>query len=799
MKVVKRSGKREDLDITKIRKVIGFATEGLNVDPYELEMDAHIQFRDGISTKEIQDLLIKTASEKVSPQYPDWQYVASRLLLYDLYKEVSHKRKFKIKERENDNVYNPYKAKTFLDLIKYGIEKGIYLNFLNSEIYNHYTEDEIKELGNYLKHERDLLFTYTGLKVLTDRYLTKDEDGKVLELPQEMYMLIAMTLGINEKKEKRLFYVKKFYDLISNHYISVATPILMNARKNKGQLSSCFVLTIDDNLLDIYDNVKKSALISKHAGGLGIYMGKIRSIGSPIQHYKGACSGVIPPIKVINDTMVYVNQLGVRKGSASITLDIWHPEILDFLELKTNAGDERKKAHDIHPAISIPDLFMKRLENKENWTLINPYYARKYIKEKYGIEKGLEDFYGEEFEKLYIELENNLSRKIIKVINSFELWKRLLSVIFETGEPFIFFRDTSNKLNPNKHCGIVYSSNLCMEIIQNMKSVKEYDLYLEPLFLSAYDDSYKDLEKESEREYLIVEEKVAGDVVVCNLASINLGKFDSINNMDDKLKEICRYAVRILDNTIDINYYPIPDAEITNNRYRAIGIGVNNYHYFLVKNGIKWESEEHLKFVNKLFEKIAYYVIESSMELAKERGLYPLFNGSDWDKGIFFGRSIEENNKISIENGNNFKWDELYEEIKKYGLRNGYLLALMPTGSTSLIIGSTPSIDPIFAKYYKEENMSGILPQVPPEIDKYFWHYKTAYDIEQEWIIKVASERQKWIDQSQSLNLFIKPNEIDGYKLSNLYILAWKLGLKTIYYCRSKSLTDIDECESCIT
>ncbi len=752
------------MDISKIRIVIDFACNGLSVDPLELEADAHIQFREGITTKEIQQLLIRTAAEKVSPQNPDWSYVAGRLLLYDLYKDVGHIRGYKVKDKINGK-YKPYNPESFYQLIKTYTERGIYGEYL----LQNYTKEEIDELARYIKPERDLLFNYVGIKVLYDRYLVRNEDGNVIELPQEMYMLIAMTLAMVEKD--KVYWAKQFYDVLSEQLISLATPTLMNARRPHTQLSSCFVLTVDDDLYDIFDNVTKAGMISKFAGGLGIYLGKIRATGAPIRKFKGASSGVLPVVKIINDVMVYVDQLGMRKGSASITLDVWHKDLLDFLEVKTNVGDERKKAHDIHPAVSIPDLFMKRLKERKDWTLFDPYYT-KNVKDG----KNLEDLYGEEFEREYERLEKELPPSAKKTVNSFELWKRLLSVVFETGEPYIFFRDTSNKLNPNKHCGMVYSSNLCHEIVQNMCTTKHVGDILE-------------------EDGTIIHKKKSGDVVVCNLGSVNLGK---VYTKED-LEKVMPILVRMLDNVISIYYYAIKEAEYTNRRYRAIGIGVSNYHYCLVKNGIAWESEEHLRFADALFERIAYYAVKSSMELAKERGKYPLFDRSDWSKGIFFGKTAQECQQESEKNGNYLDWIGLAEEVKKYGMRNAYLLAIMPTGSTSLIVGATSSCDPIFAKFYKEENMSGILPQVPPEIDKYFWHYKSAYNIDQEWIIRAGAVRQKWIDQAQSLNLFIDPENIDGPKLSRLYELAWELGLKTVYYTRSKSLTDLDECESCST
>ena len=767
MEVIKRGGKRERLDINKIRIALNFACEGLRVDPLELEVDAQIQFKDGITTEEIQSILIRTAADKVSPDAPDWQYVAARLLLYDLYKNVGHIRGYTVNDKLNGR-YRPYNPRNFYPFVKEFVEREIYGKYL----LENYTEEDFEELARYIKPKRDLLFNYTGIKILSDRYLIRDEEGRIVELPQEMYMLIAMTLAVPEKEGEKVKWAKKFYDLLSEHLITVATPTLMNARRPHTQLSSCFILTVDDDLYDIFDNVQKAAQISKFAGGLGIYVGKIRATGAPIRKFKGASSGVIPVVKVINDVMTYVDQLGMRKGSASITLDVWHKDILDFLEVKTNAGDERKKAHDIHPAVSIPDIFMKRVQEGGKWTLFDPYYT-KNVKDG----KNLEDFWGEEFEELYVKLENdpNLPPDAKKEVSAFELWKRMITVAFETGEPYVFFRDHANRLNPNKHCGMIYSSNLCFEIIQNMSPTKH---------------TGKTLNTETGE---IVHTKQAGDTVVCNLGSVNLGKVHT----EETIKKVVPTLVRMLDNVIEMNFYAIPEAEYTNKKYRAIGIGVSNYHYCLVKNGINWESEEHLKFADKLFEQLAFYTVKGSVSLAKERGKYRVFEGSDWDRGVFFGRPLDEVLEDTKQNDNNLPWDKLHSEIKQYGMRNAYLLAFMPTGSTSLILGATPSTDPIFAKFYKEENMSGILPQVPPEIDKYFWHYKTAYTINQEWVIRAAAVRQKWIDQSQSLNLFVDPEQVDGPKLSRIYQLAWELGIKTIYYLRSRSVIDIEECESC--
>lgn len=696
------------------------------------------------------DLFIHYCLSKVSKVSEESlrYYYAARDFLYEKIK----------KEFKEATSFDPY-----CDTFEY-ITKFVYENpaMYDKDVFNltSYSYEELKEISSFVVPERDFLFTYTGLQTLHHRYLMKNSENKIVELPQHMYLLISMVLASEERKSERLEIIKKFYELLSTHKVSLATPFLMNCRKNRRQLSSCFVLTVEDDLDDIFENIKQMAMISKNGGGIGVYLGKLRSLGSPISIHKGASSGVIPVVKIINDVMNYVDQLGVRKGSASVTIDIWHPDIIDFLEIKTNVGDERKKAHDIHPAVSIPDIFMKRLIENKNWTLINPYYSKNVRNGK-----NLEDFYGEEFEEIYEKLEKELPQEAKKEINAFELWKKILSVIFETGEPFIFFRDRANKLNPNNHRGIIYSSNLCMEIVQNMKPKKH------SVNCSNYDFLY-DIDK-------------AGEMVVCNLASINLSK------SYEELEDVCYYTVRMLDNAISINKLPDPEAEYTNKKYRAIGIGVNNYHHFLAKNKIKYQSKEHLEFIDKVFEELAYYTIKASVELAKERGQYEYFKYSQWENGILFGKTI--NNIHCCSNNSKLDWKGLQLEIKKYGLRNGYLLALMPTGSTSIIIGATPSFEPVFAHFYKEENMSGIVPQFPPDILELKEYYDTAYEIDQKFLIDAAAVRQKWIDQSQSLNLYIDPEKITGRELSDIYIYAWEKGLKTIYYCRSKSVVDIEE------
>jgi len=894
--VQKRSGKIEEYSREKVKRVFMKALENVNVKLSKDEInkildELELQIHDGISTERIQELLIRITAEKTSAHNPHHLKIAGSLLLHDIYKKRAHNLGIKYTN-------NPYSSDTFIKLIKLGVKEGIY----EEDLITKYTEDEIKEFGEYIKQnqKRDYLFTYTGLKVLSDRYLQRIHD-KLIELPQEMYMLVAMTIHKNEENPTTRFKnVIELYDELSTHRISLATPILMNARTKRQNYTSCFVLSMEDDLRSINETLYTAGMISKLAGGLGLYIGKLRAKSSQIQNFSNVASGVIPVVKLFNDMMVYVNQLGIRKGSISITLDIWHKDIKDFLEIKTNAGDERQKAHDVHPAISIPDIFMRRLKERKQWSLFDPYMARTYISrklysndymsainlaierftkskvkllnvsfEKYStnsysdapfafkityefklmnvndeteklilpysalgyddiihaeleneitkalgdVDKrlisrqvsklsdvaydkdtktmkisilslgiGLEDFWGDEFEKWYEELEAVLEHEKIDV---FELWKRILTVAFETGEPYIFFRDTANRYNPNKHLGPVYSSNLCMEIVQSMSPLLVIGEHSSSCMLNDIHNGFTDAVKFIH----------AGFIPTCNLGAINLGKID-VHDIDDIYRS-ASILVKALDSIIDIIKYPVSYPIKTQQLIRPLGIGVMNYHYLLVKEGIKWESEDHVRFSDWLFERIAYCVLKASNELSMEKEPYPMFEGSSWSKGFLFGRTISEIEKDSEKNENRLPWRELAENIKRYGLRNGYLLALMPTGSTSLIVGATPSIDPIFDKFYKEENMSGILPQVPPEIDKYFWHYKSAYTINHEWTIKSASARQKWIDQAQSLNLFIDPNQIDGHQLSRLYELAWELGLKTVYYLRSKSIVDIDECESC--
>lgn len=750
--IIKRDGTLTSLNIEKIKKVISFACEGLNVDKNELELSSKLQFVDGMKTKDIQRILIQTASEKLikddnglkNVEY-DWQYVAARLLYYDMYKDAAIERNYK-----------HFGYGDFLELINRGIENGYYSNKL-TEIYS---DEDIKYLESYIDIERDNLFNFDGLNLLQKRYLIKTFNGNTYELPQERFMIISMWLAQNENDNIRLDIVKKYYDLISTLKISLATPILANSGKPISQLSSCFVSAVDDSLWSIYDTNSKFSEVSKWGGALGIYIGKIRSMNSSIRNYEGVSGGVIPWVRIYNDTAVAVDQLGTRKGSTTITLDIFHNDIFEFLNIRTNNGDDRRKAHDVFPAVSIPDLFMKRLEKREKWTLFDPHEIRSVM--GYSLEDYYDDAFKSDFSftEKYIECENSELLKRKTEINCIDIMIHLLKSTVETGTPFVFFRDTANSMNPMKNHGIVYSSNLCQEIIQNISPSE--------LISSKYSNDIKTTEVKM------------GTMATCNLSSITLGRLD-LDNMEEHIST----QVRLLDSTIDINNLPVIEAEYTNNKYRAIGIGVSDYHHLLAKNNIKWESDTHFKFIDKIFEDINYYTIKASMELAKEKGKFELFDGSEWDTGEYFDRR----------GYNSERWSKLREDVHKYGIRNAYLLAIAPTGSSSNIVGSTAGIDPIFKKFFAEEKNGILSVKTVPNIDKYFWRYKEAHNIDQIYSIKACSIRQRHIDQGQSFNLYIN-HDMTASDILNLYIESWKMGLKTIYYMRNQSI-ETDECTSC--
>ncbi|WP_024465278.1 ribonucleoside-diphosphate reductase subunit alpha [Treponema pedis] len=715
---------------------------------YNLNLLAHkfLSFRkENMSEADSLSMLIKASVELTAQDAPRWEFIASRLLYF----QFGLKLKTELEKR---------RINSFYEKIKYLENEGLYGTY----ICENYSRAEIEEASSFLAEERNNLFTYSGLDLVLRRYVIHTHNNITLETPQEMFLGIALHLAMKEK-ENRMEWVKRFYDMLSTLKVTMATPTLSNARKPYHQLSSCFIDTVPDSLDGIYRSIDNFAKVSKFGGGMGLYFGKVRAVGSPIRGFMGAAGGIIRWIKLANDTAVAVDQLGVRQGSVAVYLDVWHKDIPEFLQLRTNNGDDRMKAHDIFPAVCYPDLFWKTVRDNINapWYLMCPHEILKI--------KGyaLEDYFGEEWEQRYKDCisDGRISKREIPIK---ELIRLILKSAVETGTPFAFNRDHANKMNPNPHKGIIYCSNLCTEISQNMSEIKSVNTEI----------------KTEEGETVVVTTTKPGDFVVCNLASLVLGNI----NVKDKfeIEQTVLAAVRALDNVIDLNFYPVPYAQITNAAYRSIGLGVSGYHHMLAKNGIAWESDEHLNLSGEVFEEINYAAIKASAQIAKEKGSYKYFEGSDWQTGAYFEKR----------NYNEERWQNLKEKIKESGIRNAYLLAVAPTSSTSIIAGTTAGVDPIMNKYFLEEKKGSLMPRVAPSLNfETYWLYKNAHSIDQSWSIKAAGVRQRHIDQAQSVNLYIT-NDFTFSKVLNLYIQAWENGVKSIYYVRSKSL-EVEECTSC--
>ncbi|MDD5400498.1 MAG: ribonucleoside-diphosphate reductase subunit alpha [Sulfurimonas sp.] len=767
--IIKRNGRTEKLDITKIQKYTSAAVEGLsNVSQSELEVDAQIQFRDGITSKEIQQTLIKTAVDKIDIDAPNWTFVASRLFLFNLYHEV--------------NGFTGYSSlKSYFER---GEKEGRLLLGLK-EMYN------LEELEKHINPERDMQFNYLGVKTLYDRYLIKDRNSNPIELPQHMFMAIAMFLA--QREAKREEWAIKFYNMISTFEVMLATPTLSNARTTRHQLSSCYIGSTPDNIEGIFDSYAEMAMLSKFGGGIGWDWTNVRSMGSYIDGHKNAAGGTIPFLKITNDIAVAVDQLGTRKGAIAVYMEPWHIDINDFLDLKKNSGEERRRAHDLFPALWLNDLFMQRVEEDGIWTLFDPYDVRE-----------LTTLYGEEFNKRYRELEANES--IIKEkIKAKNLWKKILTSYFESGSPFLCFKDNANRANPNNHTGVIRSSNLCTEIFQNTNP-NHYKVKF--VFANGESVSYEEdeiikvdsgLQKPAKKVtaldslggreiYVVEKEKVNGDTAVCNLASVNLSRINTKEDID----RIVPIAIRALDNVIDLNFYPIEKVKRTNMKTRAIGLGVMGEAQMLAQKGITWGSQEHFDKIDEVMEAVSFNAISSSSDIALEKGFYPEFEGSKWSKGVMPMDYANAEVKNLIDRGglfaSSYEWEELRAKVKKQGMRNGYLMAIAPTSSISILTGTTQAIEPVFKRKWFEENLSGLIPVVVPELSPETWAYYTpAYDLNQTVLIKAAAIRQKWIDQGQSLNIFITLDKASGKYLNEIYMLAWKLGLKSTYYLRSQS------------
>ena len=699
----------------------------------------------GMSQKDSIDALIKAAVELTTPEAPAWEMISARILSYRSEKNIT-----RLEEEMG--------LKTFYRKVKYMTEEGLYGDY----ILQNYSEEEINEAATFIDSERNKLLNYSGLDLLLKRYVIKNYSGKVIERVQEMFLGIALHLAMPEK-EDRLMWVRRIYDLLSKLEVTMATPTLSNSRKPSHQLSSCFIDTVPDSLDGIYRSLDNFSQVSKFGGGMGMYFGKVRATGGNIRGFKGVAGGVIRWMRLVNDTAVAVDQLGMRQGAVAVYLDVWHKDLPEFLQLRTNNGDDRMKAHDIFPAICYPDLFWKMAEEdmNQNWSLFCPNEIMRI--------KGycLEDCYGEEWERKYLDCVNDqrLSRRVISIKDIVRL---ILRSAVETGTPFTFNRDTVNRANPNGHKGMIYCSNLCTEIAQNMAPIETVSKEVET----------------KDGDTVVVTTTRPGEFVVCNLASLSLGRLPLED--EEKMREKVATVVRALDNVINLNFYPVPYAQLTNQRYRSIGLGISGYHHALAKRRIKWESEEHLEFMDKVFETINRAAILASSNLAKEKGSYQFFEGSDWQTGVYFDKRGYDS----------AEWQDVRKTVALQGMRNAYLLAVAPTSSTSIIAGTTAGLDPIMKRFFLEEKKGSMLPRVAPELsDETYWMYKSAYLINQKWSVLASGVRQRHIDQAQSMNLYIT-NDFTMRQILDLYLLAWKEGVKTIYYVRSKSL-EVEECESC--
>ena len=690
-------------------------------------------------------LLVKAAAELTSQEAPKWENIAARLKILEFESVVK-------------NNLEEYHIRNFCDKIIFLSQQNLYGDY----ILKHYSKDEIRLFSSWIRPERNSLFHYSGLELLLSRYVIRDRQGNPLETPQEMFMGIAMHLAMKETEDRNQW-VKRFYDMLSLLQVTMATPTLSNARKPYHQLSSCFIDTVPDSLDGIYRSIDSFSKVSKFGGGMGLYFGKVRASGSSIRGFEGAAGGVIRWIRLANDTAVAVDQLGMRQGAVAVYLDVWHRDLPEFLSLRTNNGDERMKAHDVFPAVCYPDYFWEQARDniEGNWYLMCPHEILTV--------KGyaLEDCYGTEWTEKYLDcvLDERISKRVIPIK---DIVRMIIKSAAETGTPFTFNRDHVNRANPNRHKGIIYCSNLCTEIAQNMSASGQTEQKIEMIG----------------GEEVVVTVTKPGDFVVCNLASLSLGNLCVTDY--EQLSYVTESAVRALDNVIDLNFFPVPYAEINSKRYRPVGLGVSGYHHMLAKHKIQWESEEHLKFAEKVFSDIHYAALEASSKISQEKGYYPYFPGSDWQTGDYF-------RKRDLTKG---RWKALEDRIKKHGLRNGYLLAAAPTSSTSIIAGTTAGLDPVMNRYFLEEKKYGLIPRVAPELSmETFWYYKNAHYIDQTWSVRACGVRQRHIDQAQSMNLYIT-NEYTFRKVLDLYILAWEQGVKTIYYMRSKSL-EVEDCEVC--
>ena len=758
--VTRKDGRKLPLDIARLRASIESACQGLAATDVDAILSETLKnIYDGVSEEEVNKSAILAARALIE-QDPAYDYVTARLLLGNIRLEILGEA---IAQEEMGEHYPLY----FPDFIK----KGIAAELLDEKL----AEYDLKKLGAALKPERDLQFGYLGLQTLYDRYFLHVDDVRI-EMPQAFYMRVAMGLALNEVNREDSAIA--FYNVLSSFDFMSSTPTLFNAGTRRSQLSSCYLTTIADDLDGIYEGIKENALLSKFAGGLGNDWTPVRAMGSHIKGTNGKSQGVVPFLKVVNDTAVAVNQGGKRKGAVCAYLETWHADIEEFLELRKNTGDDRRRTHDMNTANWIPDLFMKRVMEGGEWSLFSPSET-----------PDLHDIYGQAFEKAYTAYEEKGRRgelRVFKQIPALSLWRKMLTMLFETGHPWITFKDPCNIRSPQQHMGVVHSSNLCTEIT-----------------LNTNDD----------------------EIAVCNLGSVNLARHlkQGANGLEldtEKLQRTVRVALRMLDNVIDINFYPVKKARNSNLKHRPVGMGIMGFQDCLHQMRVPYASDAAVDFADVSMEAVAYYAYLASTELAEERGRYPSYKGSLWDRGILPHDSInllasERGGYLEMDRSERMDWASLRKRIADHGMRNSNVLAIAPTATIANIIGVSASIEPTYQNLFVKSNLSGEftvtneylvrdlkklglwdevmvadlkyfdgslgrIDRVPAELKAI---YATAFEVDPSWLVEAASRRQKWIDQAQSLNLYMAG--ASGKKLDELYKLAWVKGLKTTYYLRT--------------
>ncbi len=758
-------GQRVALDMQALTERIQTACFGLGADvkadPIISETMRNLY--DGVPVDEVYKASILAARTLIEKD-PDYTYATARLLFHTISREVLGR-----------DVATADMPKAYADYFPGFIKKGVDCELLDEKL----LQFDLKRLGGALKAERDLQFDYLGLQTLYDRYFL--HEGKVrIELPQAFFMRVAMGLSLNETdREARAI---EFYEVLSSFDFMSSTPTLFNSGTLRSQLSSCYLTTVPDDLDGIYESIKENALLSKYAGGLGNDWTRVRALGSRIKGTNGESQGVVPFLKVVNDTAVAVNQGGKRKGAVCTYLESWHLDIEEFLELRKNTGDDRRRTHDMNTANWIPDLFMRRVMEKGQWTLFSPSNV-----------PDLHDKFGADFEKAYVAYEEQAARGEIKpsrTLEAADLWRKMLTMLFETGHPWITFKDACNVRSPQQHAGVVHSSNLCTEITLNTSDT---------------------------------------ETAVCNLGSVNLLQHLKNGALDhDKLKRTITTAMRMLDNVIDINYYAVKKARDSNMCHRPVGMGIMAFQDSLYELRIPYASDAAVNFADTSMEAISYYAYWASTELARERGTYSSFKGSLWDQGILPFDTLdllakERGGYVEVDRSSTMDWDALRKKIAKDGMRNSNCVAIAPTATISNIIGVDASIEPCFGNLSVKSNLSGEftvinsylvrdlkriglwddvmvmdlkhfdgslspMDRVPNEIKQL---YATAFEVETRWLVEAAARRQKWIDQAQSLNIYMAG--ASGKKLDDTYKLAWVRGLKTTYYLRTMSATHAEK------